>query len=332
MKSIWDEDVWSDDELSEEEVIIPEETSIENEDVEEDDGWFRELMQEDEDSPVISSMKADPLLASWVPAKPVGKVSDNAKYAYDYLNSKGLPQHVSAGIVGNLMKESGVNPNVKDGDRRGGIGGIAQWDPSRSAQLRAFSKNPNDLYEQLDFLLHESQQRGDLQKTLQAKTPEEAALIFGRTYERPNEKYADWGSRQQYARNIMSKQYGGINNIPYDQLEGVSDETIQQYLNEENAPEDYEVEQGGNAMSFANKVTNVTDTIHSGLDRFQRFKDRFSKIGAEAARSTSDAIDITTELAGIQRDASTRRKFNANKNRKNYSINNQSLNQPLIYT
>lgn len=362
MASIWDttgweeedlEDVSSEEGLSEDDVIIQGEEDIPFEEEEDDNAqWFMDLMNTEEEEPVYKpttdKMKEDVYLSSWIPSTPTPKtnITSNAKYAYNYLNQKGLPGHVSAGIVGNLMKESNVNPTTRDGDKRGGIGGIAQWDPARSRELVNFSKasgrNPQDLDTQLDFVLHEAEQRGDLDKTLKARTPEEAAVVFGRSYERPSEKYADWETRQSNARGLMAKQYGGkiarngINNTPQlDDLEGIDDESIQEYLDDnrsifENLDSDVEEnEDGENDTKVQDTIAGAIKGVTNVVNQINAFKNRAIDV---AGKTASNAIDAQTEMAGIQRNASSLRKYNLNKNRKKYSDINTTLNQPLIYT
>ena len=53
--------------------------------------------------------------------------SKNAEKAFNYFKSKGMTPEQSAGIVGNLIQESGVNPNSTNPSS--GNTGIAQWDP-----------------------------------------------------------------------------------------------------------------------------------------------------------------------------------------------------------
>lgn len=351
-KSIWDDD--NSEELKDDDVIInnPETPDVQ-EDTDEDEDWYLDLInQSDPEDENITKLKSDPYLSSWVPATVTKntKVSDNAKYAYNYLSNKGLDSHVAAGIVGNLMKESGVNPGTQDGDNRGGIGGIAQWDPNRSRNLRNFSNqrqsSPYDLDTQLDFVLHEADQRGDLEKTKQARTPEEAAVIFGRSYERPSEKSADWNTRQAYARSLTQKRYGGygVNNLPEDVLDQIKYEYPQQQevpyepitpiLDVQatdvtpNTPQ--KTLEGEN--SIASNVSTVIDTVNDGIDKFKNYREKVARISDSVSKSTSEAIDFANDIAGNQRDVLTRRKFNAQKNTKSYNINNTNLNQPLIYT
>ncbi len=327
---IWNSnDFWNDpEELTDDDVVIQEEREIAEDD---DSEWFQDLMSDTTDVDVeAEKLQSDPYLSGWIPSAPVRKTNESARYAYNYLNQKGLPQHVSAGIVGNLMKESGLNPSIKDGDKRGGIGGIAQWDPYRSKQLLNFSassnRNHQDLDTQLDFVLHESQQRGDLQKTLQTKTPEEAAYIFGKNYERPNEKYADWEGRQSYAKGVMNQmQYGGVNNIPEEEyLEGISDESIEGYLQDEGV----ELEDGTEGTNFG----SVANMALKGIDTFNKVKSGINSFRNNVSSTASNLIDLANETAGYQRDAATRRKFNEQKNQKKYQLNTSVNNNIPIYT
>ena len=133
------------------------------------------------------------------------------KDAFNYYKQKGLSDVQAAAIVGNLAVESGINPLAGDGDKRGGIGGVAQFDPSRSKDLMIWAKskglNYKDKYVQLEFVQHEAEQRGDLQAIANYDNVRDATINFGRRYERPNERYANWEKRVGHA-NIAIKQYG----------------------------------------------------------------------------------------------------------------------------
>lgn len=345
-----EEDIWSEqyniwdnpEELTEENVVIEQERVVEDE--EENDEWFNELMSDEQEPESIRQIRSDPTLKDWVPMAPPKKVGDTAKYAYNYLNQKGLPNHVSAGIVGNLLKESNLNPRIKDGDKRGGIGGIAQWDPTRSRNLINYSQqngqDPYSLETQLDFVLHESKQRGDLDKTLQTKSPEEAALVFGRNYERPNEKYADWGTRQSYARGL-TQQYGGIKKAQYGDaiagynmvqnlpdefyLQGISNDSIQQYLQDENYEVDLEQQDNNTLGTIANGVEKAVQ-IGQQVNQFK------NQAIDQARRVASTAIDVASEQGAIQKNALSLRKFNAQKNNKKYQLNTTNQNNVPIFT
>lgn len=119
----------------------------------------------------------------------------NEDEVYNYLISKGLPEHVAAGIVGNLIQESSLNLNAL-GDK-GTAYGLAQWRGDRLRNLKDRS-----LKGQLDYLLLEAEQRGDLQRLLNSRTPEDAAYLFAKHYERP--KTIDQ-SRINNARRLYNK-------------------------------------------------------------------------------------------------------------------------------
>lgn len=89
--------------------------------------------------------------------------NDNETKAMNYFLGKGLTKYQSAAIIGNLMQESGVNPNAV---QPGGPGmGIAQWsiggrwDTTVKDNLVAFAAqsgaSDTDLATQLDFMWFE---------------------------------------------------------------------------------------------------------------------------------------------------------------------------------
>jgi hypothetical protein len=93
-------------------------------------------------------------------------VNDNAIYAYRYLMEKyKLQPHQAAGIVGNLVQESGLRTGARNpGDGKDGSDsiGIAQWNGQRARNLKAFGGDSyNTLDTQLDFMMHEMNGEGD---------------------------------------------------------------------------------------------------------------------------------------------------------------------------
>jgi hypothetical protein len=136
------------------------------------------------------------------------KSSNNSDTAFNYLLSKGIPQHAAAGIIGNLATESDVNPKAYNPNDLGKPSfGIAQWRGSRLKGLQNYAnqngRQVDALDTQLDYLLNEGSQRGDIQKTINTSSPEEAAKVFGSKFERPNEKYANWQKRQKIASGLL---------------------------------------------------------------------------------------------------------------------------------
>src|ERR1041385_3808811 len=138
------------------------------------------------------------------------RVNDSARNAYNYyVNDKGLPAHVAAGIVGNLYRESELKPTAIEQGNTGAGRGIAQWDkdvrwPAYLKWAKENGKSPMDLHSQLDYVLIEPGW-GDkaLKKTMAAKDSTEAAMIFGKSFERPNEQYARWDLRAGAAKTLF---------------------------------------------------------------------------------------------------------------------------------
>jgi hypothetical protein len=112
-----------------------------------------------------------------------------ADYAFKWLVNKGYAPHQAAGIVGNLVQESGVNPTVAPGDN-GTAFGIAQWRGPRLDALRNYaSANGQDwrsMDAQLGFLHNElgttEKRAGD---ALRASTDVQGATKAIIGYERP---------------------------------------------------------------------------------------------------------------------------------------------------
>lgn len=145
----------------------------------------------------------------YTPYKPVNP-NQQAKKAYNYYIGRGVKPNVAAGIVGNLYKESGLNPNAV-GDK-GTAYGVAQWRGNRLSNLKNYAakkgRSYSDLNTQLDYILDE-QGENQVLSTMENQSPEQAAQTFADKYERPNPKYADYGTRQSIARQLGQMKYGG---------------------------------------------------------------------------------------------------------------------------
>ena len=125
----------------------------------------------------------------------------NAEKAYNWFISKeggDFSSVQSAGIVGNLMQESGQDLNPLALNQSEGSFGIAQWNPAevagnRLGSLKDYCRENNlnyeSLYGQLRFITYELfnipyERDYALKKLLVAKTVEQASLAF-EWYERP---------------------------------------------------------------------------------------------------------------------------------------------------
>lgn len=120
---------------------------------------------------------------------------DRIKEAYGYLKSKGYSDAAVAGILGNLVNESGRGLNTRAIHDNGTGLGIAGWrDPQpgkgRKTNLINYAAQRGadvyDLRTQLDFLDHElkTKEIGVYKRLMSSKTPSEAALAFI-SFERP---------------------------------------------------------------------------------------------------------------------------------------------------
>lgn len=166
----------------------------------------------------------------------VGK--DNIEKAFNYFLSRGLTAEQSAGIVGNLIQESNVNPSADNPAAVGGGGGIAQWEGERwsgSDGLLAFAQQQgkpwNDLGLQLDFIWKEmpNQYAGDvaalqailpgasgstssLDAVKMSQTAAIAAQAFELTFERAGNPQMQ--NRINYANQILDPANGMVGNNP----------------------------------------------------------------------------------------------------------------------
>lgn len=116
-----------------------------------------------------------------------------ADNAMGFFMSKGWTKEQAAGIVGNLMVESGnFDSKVISGERKGDGGravGIAQWHPDRQANFRRmFGKSiiGSSFQEQLEFVNWElnNSEKSAGNKLRKAKSTTEAAIIVDKYYER----------------------------------------------------------------------------------------------------------------------------------------------------
>lgn len=117
--------------------------------------------------------------------------------AFAYLVGAGIPDHIAAGIVGNLMVESFDRLDTEALGDNGASYGIAQWQGPRRMALESFAAErgvpASDFETQLAFILHELQttESSAWAAIQEAKTPAEAAEIFVEKYERAGIPHTD---------------------------------------------------------------------------------------------------------------------------------------------
>lgn len=164
-----------------------------------------------EDKSIMTTKKTAGLSdLNYTPYKPVN-ITGQAKKAYNYYLNRGVKPNVAAGIVGNLYKESGLNP-MAVGDK-GTAYGVAQWRGNRLSNLKNYASSKGrsytDLNTQLDFILDE-QGENQVLSLMSNQSPEEAAKTFADKYERPNPKYADYSTRSSVAKQLGQMKLGGF--------------------------------------------------------------------------------------------------------------------------
>jgi hypothetical protein len=132
-------------------------------------------------------------------------VDGRIAYAMKFFIDRGFSVQSSAGIVGNLVAESSIDPTRNQ--MGGGPGrGVAQWTVDQRWQtFLKFADNrkldPNTLDAQLRFIVHEmpSAMGSDAQKIKSMTDADAAAELFMRKYERPGierlEERKDFASR-----------------------------------------------------------------------------------------------------------------------------------------
>lgn len=169
-------------------------------------------------------------------------VAERSSRAMEYYMSRGWTKEQAAGIVGNLLHESGgkLDPGARNpGDGADGSDsiGIAQWNSDRARRLKEFAAlnkaSPNDYGIQLAFVDHElrSNEKAAGEKLKGAKTIQEANDAFI-TYERPqgSDKGArnahGYDSRLKYAAQAAGEDVNPdwYKRLPPEQQQDIQDE------------------------------------------------------------------------------------------------------------
>jgi len=153
---------------------------------------------EEEAAVRAANAAADPSAGGEITPAP-GDVTDREQQAYNYFISQGYTPEQAAGIVGNLVNESALDPTAVN-PNDAGLGrdseGIAQWNRDRLTNLQGYAAaqgtDYRDFNTQLSFVDHELRGTGDYgggsestaYNNLQnASTASDAAVAFS-TYER----------------------------------------------------------------------------------------------------------------------------------------------------
>jgi len=145
--------------------------------------------------------------------------NSRAHYAMDFYTRLGYQPHQSAAIVGNLMAESGLNPNVRPGDN-GTAFGIAQWRGDRLTGLQRFAasqgKDWRDFDVQLGYVHHELENNersaGDrIRAARNAQEANDGMIAFERPFgSNKGARYAhNYSGRLNYTNQFLASWQGG---------------------------------------------------------------------------------------------------------------------------
>ena len=139
--------------------------------------------------------------------------NERSKEAMKFFMSKGWTKEQSAGLVGNLMVESGgFSEDVISGQKKGDSGkavGIAQWHADRQENFKkryGKSIEGSSFKEQLDFVNYEltqGQERGAGKQIKATTSAEESARVTDIAYERSSGEHR--GKRVGYAKALVSE-------------------------------------------------------------------------------------------------------------------------------
>ena len=155
---------------------------------------------------------------------------DTKRAVWKYFTSNGYTPQATAGIMGNMQQESGINPKSIQGNGKGPAAGICQWEnytkkSSRWKNLDNYAKTKGkqwtDLQTQLEFLEKEmngldsttayllKQKVGGVEGFKKLTNINKATEVFENSFERAGIKVMS--RRQQYANQIYSQYSGGGN-------------------------------------------------------------------------------------------------------------------------
>lgn len=128
----------------------------------------------------------------------------------------GLNPGAAAGVVGNFVTESGVNPTVAPGD--GGTShGLGQWHAGRWTALvnwaKGLGKDPNALDVQEAYAVKEAKDSGLWSRLARITDPAAAAELWAAEWERPASH--DYSGRAANARKVAATAGHGIG-VPLD--------------------------------------------------------------------------------------------------------------------
>lgn len=139
-------------------------------------------------------------------------ISDNARKVFADLTGRGLPPHLAAGLVGNIIQESGAAINTGAVGDGGNSFGMVQWNGPRKRAFLDYAasrgKDPSDLEVQTDYMLTEfaGPERKAFEAIMGARDPQEAAVIASQKFWRPGDPRNE--NRAKYAAQVYAQLAG----------------------------------------------------------------------------------------------------------------------------
>lgn len=145
-------------------------------------------------------------------------MENREREAFNFFRGKGWTSAQAAGIVSNLVAESGLNPGIagdaghkaktSSGSYTVGSHGIAQWNGDRLMRLKSkYGDKWNDFRNQLEFVQWELENTHKTagQMLKKTKTAAEAADVVVRRYEIPKDLDGESKKRQGLTKGIMDR-------------------------------------------------------------------------------------------------------------------------------
>lgn len=141
-----------------------------------------------------------------------------------FYQGKGIPAHIAAAIIGNMIVESTLNTiAVNKYDLGSSSTGLIQWKGDRFTALKNFAQNKgkpwDDVSVQLEFVLYEMQHNSrfkkDYQNLMNSKTPAEASEAFAHyntyagfdgTIKTANKLIESWMKKYGWSREKAEKE------------------------------------------------------------------------------------------------------------------------------
>lgn len=188
---------------------------------------------------------------------------ERSKYIQQKLMSMGFSASAAAGVVGNLVQESGLRTDAI-GDN-GTSGGLAQWHNERLDALKRFAaargKTWTDLDTQIEFLAEEmrTSYADTYAKMQSAELPEIAGQIMTDEYEIPDPASANYAQRQANARAAYEAMQSG--NKQADDYHGGGDGGYNSLV----APTSYAAGFAAGGTAGLMPMSNNTATYNGGV-------------------------------------------------------------------